>query len=113
MKKPVLATMGVIGACAACCTIPLAVPLLSGLSVAGLASIDWESIHLGREAAAVGAGLAAATLVGGSLWWNRRRKAAMACAASAGASGGAFASAPASAKCGCSSTALTEASRAG
>ena len=75
MKKPVLATLGVVGACAACCAIPLALPLLSGLSVAGLASIDWDWLNIGGEVAAVGAGLAAAALVGGGLWWHRKRRA--------------------------------------
>ncbi len=84
MKKPALATMGVIGACAACCTIPLALPLLSGLSVAGLASIDWDCLNVAGEAAAVGAGLVAAGLVGGGIWWHRKRKARAACAAAAG-----------------------------
>src|SRR5690349_9639120 len=36
MKKPLLAAAGLAGACAACCAIPLAIPLLGGLSAAGL-----------------------------------------------------------------------------
>ncbi|MFN9470607.1 hypothetical protein [Acidovorax sp.] len=43
MKKPLLATIGLAGACAACCAVPLLVPILSGLSVAGLAGLDWGS----------------------------------------------------------------------
>jgi high-affinity Fe2+/Pb2+ permease len=95
MKKPARAAMGVIGACAACCAIPLAIPLISGLSVAGLASIDWDCLSIGGEVAAVGAGLAAAGLVGGGIWWHRRRKAAAQCAVPALASAGS--------NCGCSS----------
>lgn len=80
MKKPVLATLGVAGACAACCAIPLAIPLMSGLSVAGLASIDWNWVQVRGEVAAVGAGLAASLLVGAGLWWHRGRKVAAHCA---------------------------------
>ncbi len=102
MNKPALATMAVIGACAACCTIPLALPLLSGLSVAGLASIDWDCLNVGSEVAAVGVGLVAAVLVGGGIWWHRKRKAVTACAAPSATA----AALPASAGsgCGCSST---------
>ena len=102
MNKPALATLGVIGACAACCTIPLALPLLSGLSVAGLASIDWNCLGVGSEVAAVGIGLVAAILAGAGIWWHRKRKAASACAAPSATA----AASPASAGsgCGCSST---------
>ena len=102
MKNPALATMGVIGACAACCTIPLALPLLSGLSVAGLVSIDWKYFNVVSEVAAAGAGLAAAALVGGVILWHRKRKAAAACAAPSRGAGAL--SAPRGSGCGCSST---------
>ena len=102
MKKPVLATMGVVGACAACCAIPLALPLLSGLSVASLASINWDGLNIGRELAVAGAALVAAGLVWGGLWWSRKRKAA-ACAATVATPGASGAPAAGSA-CGCSST---------
>ncbi|MCY1169444.1 hypothetical protein D9M73_94730 [compost metagenome] len=101
MKKPALATLGVVGACAACCTIPLGIPLLSGLSVAGLASIDWDCLNVGSEAAAIGLGLTAAALVGGGLWWHRKRQAATACAAPSGTA--AALPVPAGSGCGCSS----------
>ena len=80
MKKPLLASLGLIGACAACCAIPLAIPLASGLSVAGLASIDWNTLAIGGDVAAVASGLATAGLVGGAIWWHRRRNAAARCA---------------------------------
>lgn len=101
MKKPALATLGVVGACAACCAIPLAIPLMSGLSVAGLASIDWDCLTVGGEVAAVGAGLAATALVGGGTWWHRRRKAAKKCAAPEP-------DAPTAAGCGCNSNTSKE-----
>ena len=34
MKKPLLATLGVVGACAACCAIPVVLPLLGGSALA-------------------------------------------------------------------------------
>lgn len=102
MKKPALATLGVVGACAACCAIPLAIPLLSGLSVAGLVSIDWDGLNLGSEVATAATGLAAAVLVGGGIWWHRKRNAATACAAPSGTA--AALPAPAGSGCGCSST---------
>ncbi len=102
MKKPALATLGVVGACAACCTIPLAIPLLSGLSVAGIISVDWNSLKLTSEMAAVATGLVAAAVVGGGIWWHRKRNAATACAAPVGTS--AVLPAPAGSGCGCSSS---------
>ncbi|MDP2817683.1 MAG: hypothetical protein Q8O29_05285 [Polaromonas sp.] len=102
MKKPALATLGVVGACAACCTIPLAIPLLSGLSVAGLVSIDWDGLNLGSEVATAAMGLVAAVLVGGGIWWQRKRKATTACAAPSGTA--AASPAPAGSGCGCSSS---------
>ena len=101
MKKPALATLGVVGACAACCAIPLAIPLVSGLSIAGLASIDWDCLTLSGEVAAISAGMTAAGLVGGGLWWHRRRKVAAQCAASA-------LTAPSGSGCGCQATPLKE-----
>jgi len=97
MKKPALAAMGLIGACAACCAIPLAIPLISGLSVAGLASIDWGGLTMGSELAIV-AGLAAAGLVTSGLWWHRRRTAAAQCALPT----------PAASGCGCATKASNE-----
>ena len=77
MKKPVLGGLAVAGACAACCAIPLAVPLISGASAAGLTwLIDWERITVDSEVLAIGAGLGAVLLVGGGLWWSGRRNAA-------------------------------------
>lgn len=98
MKKPLLATLGVAGACAACCAIPLAVPLLGGLSVAGLVALDWTGL-VSVAAAPVGAAIAATLLAGGALWWHKRRKATASCAAPA------HGAAPAS--CGCASRQAT------
>lgn len=76
MKKPVLGAIGVAGACAACCAVPLAIPMIAGMSAGGLASvIGWDGLAL-SAIFPVGAGLAAALLVGVGLWWSRRRKAA-------------------------------------
>lgn len=71
MKKPFLAVLGVVGACTACCAIPLAIPLLSGLSVAGLSFIGLDGPSV--VSAAV---VAAAVTVG--IWFKRRRNSACA-----------------------------------
>lgn len=101
MNKSVLATLGVVGACAACCAIPLAIPLVSGLSVAGVTSMDWEFLTMSSTGASVGAGLAAAAVVGGGMWWQRRRVAAANCAAATTAAATAVG-------CGCGSQAPKE-----
>ncbi|MCA0212707.1 MAG: hypothetical protein Q8K31_04140 [Burkholderiaceae bacterium] len=79
MKKPILATFGVAGACAACCAIPIAIPLLSGLSVASLLSFEWAQTTLTSGTLAVAAGIATAIAAGVGLWVARRRQPALAC----------------------------------
>ena len=75
MKKPFLSMLGVAGACAACCAIPLALPLISGLSVAGLSSIGLDRLSIG-SGAAVAVAVIAAVRVG--MWSARRRNSACA-----------------------------------
>ena len=75
IKKPVLGAIGLAGACAVCCTIPIAISLIAGMSAGGLASlIGWDGLMDGTLVP-VGAGLVAALLVGIGLWWSRRSKA--------------------------------------
>lgn len=83
MKKPLLATLGLAGACAACCAVPLLVPILSGLSVAGLVGLDWDRIAASREYMAVVIGAAVALAVALGLWLARRRRATSVCATAA------------------------------
>ena len=47
MKRVGLAALGVVAACAACCAIPLAVPFVGMLSMAGLASVGLDAIPMG------------------------------------------------------------------
>lgn len=54
MKKVGLTALGIVAACAACCAIPLAVPIVGALSTAGLASLYLDSIHMGDVAAVTG-----------------------------------------------------------
>ena len=65
MMKPLLALLGVGAACAACCAIPLALPLIGGLAVSGAlgAIAGWQL--------ALGAGVLAA--IAGAAWRLRRR----------------------------------------
>ena len=67
MKKPLFAALGVAGACAACCSIPLLLPLLGGTAVAALLA-GW-GLELGT---ALNALIAAAlvALVGTVLWMD-------------------------------------------
>lgn len=73
MKKTLLAGVGVVGACAACCAIPLALPILSGLSAAGFAgALGWDQLS---GAAAIGLAVGAAAAAGGlALWLAKRAK---------------------------------------
>ena len=104
MKKPLLGTIGVVGACAACCAIPLAVPLLGGASLAtALAAVEWNLWRLGTELAIV------LLVVGtGLLAWTWRRRAAArragACATAETAAGPACSVGPAGGGCGCGSS---------
>lgn len=75
MKKPLLSTLGLAGACAACCAIPILVPLVSGLSVAGLIGFNWEQLSGHQNLVAVAAASAAASLMALGIWTVRRRRA--------------------------------------
>lgn len=68
MKKPILAALGLAGACVACCSVPIAVTLLSGLPAAGLAG--WL---LGEWTGPLIAAVLAALIVGGAWAWKVRR----------------------------------------
>lgn len=74
MKKSILALLGIGAACAACCAIPLALPMMAGFGLAGLglAGFGWEAALL----------LTAASMLamGGLHLLRRRRKPASACA---------------------------------
>lgn len=87
MKKPLLTTLGLAGACAACCAIPLAVPLLSGGAALGLASWLGDSFGMGRELAML-LGLAAlvALALGARAWMRQRAATRCAYTPTAGAS---------------------------
>jgi hypothetical protein len=100
MKNPLLTTLGLAGACAACCAVPLLVPLVSGLSVAGLVGLDWERLAMSREYMAIVVGIAVAFAVALGIWLVRRQRASSACAAPVVAHSSA-ATQPAS-SCGCS-----------
>jgi hypothetical protein len=69
MKKPLLAALGLAGACAACCALPVALTLVGGLSMAGAAA--WIMGSVMAQLAVVG--VAAAQLAGGAAVWRARR----------------------------------------
>ena len=73
MKKVELATWGVVAACAACCTIPLALPTVSALSLAGLAPLVFGSIHVETVVTAMLLIATAGVLVWAAAWFHKRR----------------------------------------
>lgn len=74
MKKPVLAVLGVAGACAACCAIPLAIPLLGGLSLAGAGFMSWDTLSTGPVWLPWGVGALATAALVMAAWFMLRRK---------------------------------------
>lgn len=75
MKRPLLATLGLAGACVACCTIPLAIPLFGGAAALGLTSWLGVNAKLGMELLVLMAIVSIAGLAWGALAWSRRRRA--------------------------------------
>lgn len=82
MKKTALAALGVAGACAACCAIPIALPLVGGLSVVGLTGLG-TSLFLADHGWLLAAGVLGLAGVVGVLVWRRLRPKPSACARSA------------------------------
>lgn len=80
MKKAGMTALGVAGACAACCAIPLAIPIIGTLSISGLSLLAIEQLLLGP----VGVAIAVAASLGAAVWagaWyvgQRRKPLAMA-----------------------------------
>jgi membrane protein implicated in regulation of membrane protease activity len=68
MNKPILAAIGLAGACVACCSIPIAFTLLGGVSAAGLAG--WV---LGDWTGQIAATALAAVVIGTLCMWKARR----------------------------------------
>ncbi|MCM5681428.1 hypothetical protein M8A51_18020 [Schlegelella sp. S2-27] len=67
MMKPLLALLGVGAACAACCAIPLALPLIGGVVASGVLGVT-----AGWQWAALGA--AALAAIAATAWRMRRRR---------------------------------------
>ena len=74
MKKPVLTALGVAGACVACCTLPLAVPLFGGAAALGLTSWLGLESRIGVEMLILMVIASLAALVWGVMVWARRRR---------------------------------------
>lgn len=103
MKKPLLTTIGLAGACAACCAVPLLVPIISGLSVTSVFGVDWHLFTTSRPYLAVVAGTAAGVAVALGLWLAKRRRAARACGNGTASNQGGS-SLQAQSACGCSAS---------
>lgn len=94
MKKTIYGALGLAGACAACCAIPIAFPMLAGASLAGAAGFAVGHSMLIAGAAAGVAGL--------GIFLRRRAlqvRSGMSCAAAP------VAQAASGASCGCSAKA--------
>lgn len=79
MKKSLLGLLGIGAACAACCAIPLALPLLAGFGLAGFGAAGFAIPDFGWIA-----GIAAATvLLASGIYLWRKRQAAPACSVDA------------------------------
>jgi hypothetical protein len=80
MKKVGLTALGVAGACAACCAIPLAIPIMGALSVSGLSFLAIDQFLLGPAGIAIAAAVSLAAAVWVAAWYvgQRRKRAAMA-----------------------------------
>lgn len=74
MKKPVLTALGVAGACVACCTIPLAIPLISGTAALGVASWLVATLGISLELMVLLGIASIAALVWGARAWTHRRR---------------------------------------
>lgn len=106
MKKPLMATLGLAGACVACCTLPLALPLLGGTFVGGLAGLyGWSG---GAVPTLLAAALVGTAAVGLALWRRQRSRRAACPATPAGPAGPAegrhCATVPQAGACGCGPT---------
>jgi Na+-driven multidrug efflux pump len=74
MKKVGLATLGVAGACAACCAIPLAIPIIGALSVSGLSMLAVDQLLQGPTGIAVAMAISLAAAVGVGVWYVAQRR---------------------------------------
>ena len=102
MKKPLLATLGLAGACVACCTIPLAIPLVGGTVALGLTSWLGVNSKTGMELLVLMAIVSIAGLAWGVVVWLRRRRARN--CGTAPSSGSSCAVGPDTEGCGCASS---------
>lgn len=80
MKKIGLTALGVAGACAACCAIPLTIPMIGALSASGLSLLAIDQCFLEPTGAAVVLVISLAAAIWTGTWYARlrRKRAAMA-----------------------------------
>jgi hypothetical protein len=102
VKKPLLATLGLAGACVACCTIPLAIPLFGGAAALGLTSWLGVNSKIGMELLVGMTIVSIAGLAWGAIAWSRRSR-AKDCGTEA-SSGSACAVGPDDKGCGCAAS---------
>lgn len=74
MKNKGLAALGVASACAACCAIPLAFPLIGGATVSGIALLGLPQLQMGIVDAVLLAVAGGAATMGAGIWFLRQRR---------------------------------------
>ena len=75
MKKAGLAALGVTAACAACCAIPLAIPIIGTLSISGLSLLAIDQLLLGPTGIAIAVAASLGTVIWAGTWYlGQRRK---------------------------------------
>lgn len=80
MKKAGLTFLGVAGACAACCAIPLAIPVIGALSISGLSLLAIDQFLLGPAGIAIAVATSLGTAIWAGTWYvgQRRKRAGVA-----------------------------------
>lgn len=80
MKKVILSALGVAGACAACCAIPLAIPIISTLSISGLSFLAVDRFLIGPVGTLIALAASLGAVVWAGAWYvgQRRTRSALA-----------------------------------
>ena len=74
MKKVGLTALGVAGACAACCAIPLAIPVIGALAISGVSFLAIDQFLMGPVGIAIAPATSAAAAVWTVAWFVRQRR---------------------------------------
>ena len=73
-SRNILAAVGVVGACVACCTVPLLLPLVGGAALSGFTLWGLAPTQLGLVDAVLVVGIVGGATLASVQWWVRRRR---------------------------------------